>query len=407
MVRLPAQAAGGMATVPYASAMKPLEGLRVIDLTIAMPGPYCATLLSDLGADVIKVERPGGDPMRRQGPTFAAVNRGRRSIVVDLKSSAGVEVVRRLAATADVLLEGSRPGVARRLGVDFEALSALNPKLIYCSVSGFGQDGPYAQRPGHDLNYLAFGGYLGASARLSGGRPTLPPALVSDLASGLFAALSVTAALAARANGGGGTFIDLSMADSAASWMGIEFARAAATGVEPEHPNVTAAPHYDIFETADGQFITIGIVREQHFWHRLCEILGLGHLADLDLDERLRRADELRRVLRTTFLSKPAAQWHWLLDGQDVPYAPIPDLRSLFSLPQFLARGLFQDVTAADGSTSRQVRLPMSFSGMESGPAGPPPLLGQHTREVLAELGYTQSEQAALVSSGAVTSWQG
>lgn len=366
--------------------MRPLQGLRVVDLTVAMPGPYCATLLSDLGADVVKVERPEGDPMRELPAMFAAMNRGRRSVVADLKAQRGREIVHRLAARADVALEGFRPGVARRLGVDFATLAALNPRLIYCSISGFGQAGPWAQRPAHDLNYLALGGFLGVQARLDGGRPAPPAALISDLAAGLFAALAVTAAVAARLQGAGGTFIDLSMADCVVNWMGIELSRLA-----PDEgaalPNVTRAPHYDVFEAADGGLISLGIVYEDHFWRRLCELVGLPHLAGLGAAERFARQAELRQALRQAFRARRAAEWHDLLEGQDVPYAPLPELEAVVRQPHFLLRGLFSHTQAADGTASRQVGLPMTYSGMESGPTGPPPLLGQHTAEVLAELG--------------------
>ena len=202
--------------------MRPLSKLTVLDLTVNTPGPFCSMILSDLGARVIKVEPPGGDPLRQSGPTiFAGLNRGKESISLNLKTDADREVLMRLAEQGDIVLEGSRPGVAQRLGADYETISARNPSIVYCSISGFGQEGPWRDVPGHDINYLAVGGYMGAQTAIEG-RPWPPAILISDVASGLYAAIAVLAAVVGRESSPEGTYIDLSMTDAVLSLVGIE-----------------------------------------------------------------------------------------------------------------------------------------------------------------------------------------
>ena len=245
--------------------MKPLAHLKIVDMTVNVPGPFCSMTLADLGANVVKVEPPGGDPLRHSLGMWASLNRGKRSMVLDLKSAGGREVLRTLAAEADVVLEGWRPGVADRLGADYPTLSASNPALVYCSISGFGQQGPWRDRPGHDVNYLALSGYLGVQTAVEG-RPWPPPILVSDLASGLYAAISVLAAVAGRHANGGGAYVDLSMTEAALSLLGPEIGQMVAEGGSAKNPNVTFIPTYGLFPCADGRWLSLGIVHEDHFW---------------------------------------------------------------------------------------------------------------------------------------------
>lgn len=374
-----------------------LTDCLVVELTTQLPGPYCSMLLADLGARVIKVEPPGGDPLRRFPPAFASVNRGKRDVVIDLKKEAGGEVMNRLISRADVVLEGFRPGVAERLGVDYPSAKRLNPAVVYCSISGFGQEGPYRERAGHDINYLAIGGLLG-----QGDPPAVPPVLISDLSSGLYAALAVSAALMHRAATGEGRFIDLSMTDCILSWMAPDIAAAARDPDEAREPFLEHIPHYGIFETSDGRHISIGIVLEDHFWARLCGVLGLDDWRDWSSEKRRSGATEIREKLRAVFATAPCREWDRRLREADVPCAPIYSLDELPDDPYIQYRNPFYSLVAADRSVSRQVRPPYRTDPQEGVVPLPPPVPGEHTRRVLSETGYDDSEIERLIEQGAV-----
>jgi crotonobetainyl-CoA:carnitine CoA-transferase CaiB-like acyl-CoA transferase len=370
---------------------RPLEGVRVVDLTTQMPGPFCSMILADLGADVVKVEAPAGDQMRAYPPMFEAVNRGKRSVVLDLKRAEGQQALQRIARGADLFLEGFRPGVAARLGADYEAIRGVNGGILYCAISGFGQDGPERDRPAHDLNYLALAGVLGLAARVSG-RPDAPGVLISDLAAGQYAAIALLAALLGRRAGGPGQFIDLSMTDGAVGWAATEIARLEAEGRAPERPNVTVAPHYGTFRTADGRFVTLGIVYEDHFWRAFCDIAGLPEWRGLGHAARLARYAEIRERLEHLFASGTRDEWTARFAGADVPFAPVLDLPEVLAWPQFLYRRLFGPFGVA---------LPMRFSAADVAPARPAPGLGEHGEAVLREAGYGGDDVRRLAESGA------
>jgi crotonobetainyl-CoA:carnitine CoA-transferase CaiB-like acyl-CoA transferase len=376
--------------------VKPLAHLRVLDLTVNMPGPFCSMILADLGARVIKVEPPGGDPLRQTPGMFRSVNRGKESLVLNLKVPEARQVLHRLAASADVVLEGWRPGVATRLGADYQALSASNPGLVYCSISGFGREGPWRDRAGHDINYLAVGGYLALQARV-GGRPWPPPILVSDLTAGLYAAVAVLAALAARSVTGLGTWIDLAMTDAVVALLGPEIGRASEEGGTPAHPNVTFIPHYGLFPCADGRWLSLGIVHEDHFWKRLCDAAGLDDLRGLAFADRLARAPEIRAALHATFVTKPAHEWERRLADADVPAATVLELEEVLSSFHFRARGLFVEL---DGH--RYAVQPMRLAGQRLTPGAGPPGLGEHAEAILAQLGVTPAEVEDLRRAGAL-----
>ncbi len=364
--------------------MRPLSDLTVLDLTVNTPGPFCSMILSDLGARVIKVEPPGGDPLRRSSPSiFAGLNRGKESLSLNLKTDADREVLLRLAERADIVLEGSRPGVAHRLGADYETMSAGNPGIVYCSISGFGQDGPWRDVPGHDINYLAVGGYMGAQSAIEG-RPWPPAILISDVASGLYAAVAVLAAVIGRESSAEGTYIDLSMTDAVLSLVGIEAESTSTTGDERSTPNVTVIPTYGLFACADGRWLSLGIVHEDHFWQRFCDVAGLTQLADLTFERRLERAGEIKIKLEMTFAKRPASEWEGELMKVDVPAITVRDLDEALSLQQFVSRGL-----AVDVGLHRFISQPMKFSTGSVGPMGPPPALNENRNAILAELGYT------------------
>ena len=374
-----------------------LTDCLVVELTTQLPGPYCSMLLADLGASVIKVEPPGGDPLRGFPPAFASVNRGKRNIVIDLKKEAGRAAMDRLISRADVVLEGFRPGVAERLGVDYPSAKRLNPAVVYCSISGFGQGGPYRNRAGHDINYLAVGGLLGR-----GDPPVVPPVLISDLSSGLYAALAVSAALMRRAATGEGRYIDLSMTDCILSWMAPDIAAAAQDPDAARKPFLGNIPHYGIYETSDGRHISIGIVHEDHFWTRLCEVLGLDDWRDWPREKRLANEAEIKEKLRAVFATAPCREWDRKLVKADVPCAAIYNLDELPDDPYIQYRNPFYRLVASDRSESRQVRAPYRTDSPEAEAPLPPPVIGEHTRPVLSESGYEDDEIDRLIQQGAV-----
>ena len=357
--------------------VKPLSHITVIDLTVNSPGPFCSMVMSDLGARVIKVEPPGGDPLRHDPDIFAAFNRGKESIELDLKTAEARGILRRLAERADVVLEGSRPGVAKRLGADYPTLSEDNPGLVYCSISGFGQDGPWSSRPAHDLNYLALCGYLAVQTALEG-RPWPPTVLLSDLAAGLYAATLVLAQLSGRSMSGGGGYIDLSITEAALSLMGPEMARRPNGSASGDRPNVAGIPHYDVFRCSDGRWFSLGIVHEDHFWHRFCTAADIDDLAGLRHSERMERSDEIRGRLDSVFRSRTADEWEERLAEVDVPGAAVAGLAEVLDSPQFQARGAFAEIEGR-----QYVTQPANFTDGRAEPRGGPPDLNEHAEKII------------------------
>lgn len=363
--------------------MRPLSNLTVLDLTVNTPGPFCSMILSDLGARVIKVEPPGGDPLRKSSASmFAGMNRGKESISLNLKSDGDRDILLQLAERTDIVLEGSRPGVAQRLGADYPTLSARNPSIVYCSISGFGQEGPWKNVPAHDVNYLAVGGYMGAQTAIEG-RPWPPAILISDVASGMYAAISVLAGVVNRVSTGHGVYIDLSMTDAVLSLVGIE-AQTTSNEEEGNTPNVTVIPTYGLFACADGRWLSLGIVHEDHFWQRLCDVAGLGDISGLPFEQRVERAGEIKTRLEMTFAKRPSSEWERELMKIDVPAITVRDLDEALQLPHFVSRGLVAEI-----GNLRYIAQPMKFSTGSVEPMTPPPALDEHRNAILAELGYT------------------
>ncbi len=303
-----------------------LAGVRVLDLSIWRPGPYATQLLAELGAEVIKVEPPGGDPMRAYAQLFAGLHADKRSLVADLKTDAGRAQVLDLAAGADVVVEGFRPGVADRLGVGHEAVRAVNPSVIYCSVSGLGQDGPLAQVPGHDLNYVAWAGVLAPE----GGPPVEPAVPVADLAGGMAAAFAISAALVRRLRTGEGERVDVAMAGVLATWTGA--AEPVAEGVDPTARGV---PGYGTYATADGRWLTLGVVNEDRFWASLCTGLGLDDVADLGFVARCTRLDELQARVASAVAGRGRDEVVAALLAAGVPVAPVLDRAEMLATAHF------------------------------------------------------------------------
>ncbi|MGW1802445.1 CaiB/BaiF CoA transferase family protein [Streptomyces sp. NPDC001984] len=352
-----------------------LDGIRVLDFTEWLPGPYATKTLAALGADVLKVERPGtGDPARAARPgLFRSQNEGKRAVALDLKSPEGAEAARTLAARADVLLEGFRPGVMARLGLGYDTLAAANPDLIYVSLSGYGADGPYRDRPGHDLNYLALAGAVPRPASGGAGAFRETPLPIADLSGALFALLGVLTALLDRdRHGTGGTWLDVSLADCAVSLMQPRIAEAVFWHDDEAWHH---RPGYGVFETADGEFVALGAM-EDHFWRRLIEALDLPELGKLDaatyaerrthfetIDDALRR--RVSELSRDEVLARLAAA--------DVPADPVNGLLDPLADEHLRARGMVRGDAGAESISPWPPALRQFMSDV---PLSDAPLLG-------------------------------
>ncbi len=388
-------------------------GLRLLDLSRLLPGPYCSLLFADLGAEVIKVEEPGrGDYARRTPPFwggsdvgayFLLLNRNKKSVSIDLKTEAGKTVFRRLVRTADVLLESFRPGVMDRLGLGWEALRSENPRLVYCAVSGYGQDGPYRNLVGHDVNYMGYAGALSVTGPRDG-PPLTPGVQAADLGGGaLMAAFAIAAALHHRHESGQGQFVDVSMTDGVVSWLIPHLAAYFATGHVPERGRERLNggwPSYGVYETSDGGHVTLGALEPQ-FWANFCRLAGREDLQSRQHAEGPER-DRVESELRGLFRTRTRAEWVELLQRGDVCAGPVLALDEVVQDPQLVHRGLFTEVQHPKLGRVPQVAFPVRMSGTPARVESAPPELGEHTDAVLRELGYDAAAIAALRRDGVV-----
>lgn len=362
------------------------------------PGPYCSMLLGDLGAEIIKVEQPGiGDPARANPGFFRGLNRNKKSITLNLKSPSAQEILMRLVKEADVFTEGFRPGVVKRLGIDYETLKKINARLIYCSISGYGQDGPYRDLPGHDLNYMAMAGMLD-SIRDKEGNHVPPGVAIGDLSSGMFAVIGIMAALMAREKTGQGQYIDVSMFDGLLSWMSIRFGLFF-------HGGSSARPYdagYGVFKAGDGKPFTLGIAHENWFWDRLCRAMGLDEYVGIPSVERHQRRKELVEKLEYVFSQKTRDEWMKILVEADVPVAPVKTPEQVLEDPQVIFRNMIQEIPIPSGGSIKQVAFPIKLSGTPAVMQSPPPELGKHTEEVLLKAGWTREDLERFKKEGAI-----
>ncbi|MBM4406785.1 MAG: CoA transferase [Chloroflexi bacterium] len=393
--------------------MQPLEGVRIIDLSGLAPGPFCSMVLSDLGADVTLIEAPpetrntgpfdpNKDPVREAA--FDPFRRNKRSIVLNLKQPSAQEVVHRMAKQADVFMEGFRPGVTARLGVDYATLRKHNKGIIYCSLTGFGQDGPYKMLPGHDINYLAIAGALSVIGGPEG-KPVAPYNIIADFAGGgLFSAVAILSALWARQKTGEGQQIDISLTDNSAYLMAQpaydHFSHG--TQIRPGRMRLNGGfPDYDTFICKDGKYLSVGCL-EVKFWENLCRALGKEEfIAARPPGDKPEEGSHIRAELTRIFLTRTRDEWFAYLFDKDVAVAKVNQVEEMANDAHLQARKMIVDVPGPRGQTYRQVgigpRLSATPGKIRS--AGVPP--GASTREVLAELGYSTSDAAALLASGA------
>lgn len=388
-----------------------LEGIRVLDLSRLLPGPYATMLLGDLGAEVIKVEEPGtGDYMRQfvprvdgTGVFFLAVNRNKKSITLNLKKERGREILVSLIKKSDVLLESFRPGVMNNLGLGYDAVREINPGLVYCSLSGYGQDGSYSNRAGHDVNFLAASGVLGITGNRDGS-PVIPGIQVADLTGGMFAVIGILSALWQRQRNGKGTYLDVAMADGLFSVMSIHLAALMAAGVPAERGNMMlsgALACYNVYQTRDGGYVALAALEEK-FWQNFCRELDRpdllpGHLA------RAVEGEPVYEELKNIFLSRDTSAWREFSDRVDCCLSVVDGAAEVVESTYARERGIFTDVPLNSGKTMPQVRNPIVFPGAGRRALLPPPDPGQHNEEIYHCLaGLTTEEITTLREQGII-----
>jgi crotonobetainyl-CoA:carnitine CoA-transferase CaiB-like acyl-CoA transferase len=393
----------------------PLEGLKVVDLSHIMAGPACSMLLADMGAEVIKVEKiPGGEDARRMVPptvadesaAFLIMNRNKRGIALNLKTEAGRGVLSRLLKDADVLIENYRRGTMEKMGFSYEALHAVNPKLIYCSISGFGRTGPYADRGGFDLVAQGMSGLMSITGERTGSPPMKAGAPVTDITAGILACVGVLAALHARESSGLGQMVDTSLFEAGITLTYWHSAICFATGQSPG-PMGSAHPlnaPYQAFPASDG-WITVGAANQEN-WLRLLEALGAPELRDdprfVNNAQRMRNLSALTAALTPLFQRRTVAEWQHQLEEAGVPAGPVLDIAQMQADPQALAREMIVETTHPTAGKVKAIGLPIKFSDTPGRVRRAAPLLGQHTAEVLREHGFSDAEIDLMEAQGAI-----
>jgi crotonobetainyl-CoA:carnitine CoA-transferase CaiB-like acyl-CoA transferase len=388
----------------------PLEGLRVLDLTRLQPGNYATMVLGDLGADVVKVEEPGrGDYVRWTPPMVGessamhqVLNRNKRSVTLNLKKPEGAGLLMRLAAKADVLIESFRPGVMERLGVGYEKLAEANPGLVYAAITGYGQTGPYRDRAGHDINYIATAGILGTTGP-AGGPPVLPSVQIADLSGAMMAVIGLLAALWRKTSSGRGEFVDVSMMDVSLSWLALHLAPwfAGAPQLERSSGYLNGGfPFYRTYECADGKFISVGALEPQ-FWAALCTAIGHVDLISEQYAPEARRA-EIHAILEETFRAKPRDEWVAALSGLDTCVAAVNDFTEMAADPQVQARGIVTEVPRPGAESWKDLGVAVALLNNPGAIRIPAPGLGEHNTEIYSEIGLEPAELEKLSAAGVI-----
>jgi crotonobetainyl-CoA:carnitine CoA-transferase CaiB-like acyl-CoA transferase len=374
--------------------MTPLQNLKLLDLSRQLPGPFCSTMLADLGMETLMISNPT-DPFGSGIPFMA---RNKRSMKLNLKTAAGREVLLRLVDQADVLLEGFRPGVMKRLGLDYATLAARNPRLIYCAISGYGQDGPYRDRVGHDVNYLGFAGVLGFIGH-SDGAPVIPGVQIADIGAGaLMAVIGILCAVIARQQTGRGQMVDISMLDGAALWN-VYPVLLHLLGETPQRGRTQLTGYnacYAVYETKDHRYVTVGAY-EGHFWATLCNSLGHPEF----IERQWVQGDERQHILETfraIFRTKTQAEWLAELGERDICFGPVNDVGQMLADPQLRHRGMVVDQPNGQPTLGNPVHLSETPPSLRT----PPPLFGEHTETVLHELGFDAAGIERLRADGVI-----
>ncbi|MEE4250562.1 MAG: CaiB/BaiF CoA-transferase family protein [Alcanivoracaceae bacterium] len=389
----------------------PLSTLKVLDFSALLPGPFGTLILADLGADVLRVESPGRPDMVRILPPMdegvsavhGYLNRSKRSLAVDLKKPAGVEVVRELVKEYDIVVEQFRPGVMTKLGVGYEQLREVNPRLIYCSITGYGQDGPYRNRAGHDMNYLSIAGMTGYNGRRDSG-PAPMAFQVADVAGGsCHAVMAILAAVIERQHSGEGQYIDISMTDAAFSLHALTAPAALIGGEDPqlERTQLNGGSFYDCYETSDGRWFSVGGIEPQ-FFSQFCQAIGRPDLAGRGLAMLPEIVAEVKTGIAEAMKQKSFAEWEQIFAALDCCTEPVLSFSEACQHPQLVARKMLVDVPSASGGSQRQVASPFKFSRSAPEYRYVGTRLGSHTDEVLSSHGFTAEQVAELRKSGAI-----
>jgi crotonobetainyl-CoA:carnitine CoA-transferase CaiB-like acyl-CoA transferase len=376
-----------------------LYGVKVLDMSRLLPGPYCSMILGDHGARVIAVE---DRRFLADGLFFDPVNRNKEHMSLNLKTDEGKEIFFRLIKDADVFMEGFRPGVVGKLGIDYEPVRKINPGIIYCSITGYGQTGPYRNRVGHDANYLSFSGVLDVIGEKERA-PAIPGVQIADIAGGgMNAAIGILLALYARDKTSQGQYIDISMTDSMVGFLPVPLFSKQISGKDTTRGDGFLSHRYacyNTYETADGRYISIGAV-ENRFWKRLCEIMSVPEYAALQYDEE--RKAELIGFMRTAFKKKTIDEWAGILASEDVCWGKIQNLPEVLEDPLFAEREMVLDISGKDGKKRKALGIPVKLSGTPGSVRTPPPGFGENTRDILRELGYSDEQIRNFAEKGVI-----
>lgn len=386
-----------------------LDGIRIVDFTKALAGPYCTMHLADMGAEVIKIEMPGtGDDSRGWGPPFIegeaayflSINRNKKSITLNLKDERAKEIALKLIEKSDIVVESNRPGVMKKLGLDYERVKEINPGVIYCSISGFGQTGPYKERPGFDQVIQGYGGIMGLTGE-AGGPPIKVGIAVTDIATGMFAAMGILMALYYREKTGKGQYIDASMLDGQISWLTYQGGRYLASGEIPQrigsaHPLIV--PYQD-FEASDG-FINIAAGND-NLWRKFCEVTGLQDIVDnpkfATNPKRVENREEVVGIISKVIATKTIEEWLDILNNAGIPCGPIYTVDRVFADQHVLAREMLVEVDHPKCGKIKVTGSPVKFSETPAEVVTAPPSLGQHNEEILLGLGYSSADIEELI----------